>query len=289
MAVDDVAAGVAGQPWTPSEIDLTVAAYFGMLSDHFAGRRVNKSAIVRQLQSHMPARNSRAIESKFQNISAVLGEVGLDWIEGYKPLPHYQGALRDAVLAATAQSGTLRETMEIYESSSLVAPSHRRQATEDVTVPVVTPGRASRLRTAVAVTGSAASALRDFRARSLGTAGEMWVVDLERESLRRAGRSDLAHRVQWVAHDVGDGLGYDVASFRADGREHLVEVKTTNLGPRTPFYITRWEIEVSRAKADDYSLYRVHGFARDPRIYVLDGSVEERARLEPKVFLGIPI
>jgi hypothetical protein len=58
---------------------------------------------------------------------------------------------------------------------------------------------------------------------------------------------------------------------------------------RTPFYITRWEIEVSRRNPSSYSLYRVHGFARDPRINVLDGSVEERAQLEPKVFLGIPL
>jgi hypothetical protein len=92
-----------------------------------------------------------------------------------------------------------------------------------------------------------------------------------------------------VARDVGGGAGYDVGSFRPDGRERLIEVKTTNLGPRTPFYITRWEIEVSRRQAETYSLYRVHGFARDPRIYVLDGSIEERARLEPKVFLGIPL
>ena len=39
----------------------------------------------------------------------------------------------------------------------------------------------------------------------------------------------------------------------------------------------------------ELSLYRVHGFARDPRIYVLDGSIEELARLEPKIFLGLPL
>ena len=58
---------------------------------------------------------------------------------------------------------------------------------------------------------------------------------------------------------------------------------------KTPFYITRWEIEVSRENRGSYSLYRVHGFARDPRIYVLDGSIEELARLEPKIFLGLPL
>jgi hypothetical protein len=114
------------------------------------------------------------------------------------------------------------------------------------------------------------------------------VVDLERESLRRVGRDDLAERVQWSARQVGDGLGYDVTSFLPTGSERFIEVKTTNLGPGNPFYITHWEIGVSRERAPQYSIYRVHGFARDPRIYVINGSVEDHVRLEPKVFLGIP-
>jgi hypothetical protein len=40
------------------------------------------------------------------------------------------------------------------------------------------------------LTGSAVSALRDFRAHQLGSAGERWVVDPERETLRRAGRPE---------------------------------------------------------------------------------------------------
>jgi hypothetical protein len=131
------------------------------------------------------------------------------------------------------------------------------------------------------------SALRDYRRRKLGAAGEEWV--LEHEQLRRIGRTDLADQVRWVARIDGDGAGYDIRSYRPDGSERFIEVKTTNLGPRTPFYITRWELEVSRRNPTSYSLYRVHGFTRDPRLYVLDGSVEERAHLEPKVFLGIPL
>lgn len=281
--------GITGQPWTAAEIDATVAAYVDMLARHVAGEYFTKADVVRRLQAVMPARNARAVESKFQNISAILTEVGLDWMEGYRPLPHYQHALRDAVLTAVAGPYRVREAMETYESSSLVAPSTRRQATEDVLVATPAGGSPSRRRSSVALTGSTVSALRDFRAHQLGSAGERWVVELERESLRRAGRPDLAGRVQWAAHDVGDGLGFDVASFRADGADRLIEVKTTNLGRLTPFYITRWEIDVSRDRADVYSLYRVHGFARDPRIYVLDGNVEEQARLDPCVFLGIPI
>lgn len=278
-----------GQPWTATEIEATVAAYLEMLGLEVRGERFRKTDVVRRLQSLIPARSSRAIEAKFQNISAIRDEAGLLWIDGYKPLPHYQHALKVAVLSATGTGHRIGETLEAYESADLVASRPRRQATDDVLVPVPGTDGAGRRRTSVLLTGGQFSALRDFQKRQLGTAGEEWVVDLERESLKRSGRPDLADSVVWTARDVGDGAGYDVASFRPDGRERLIEVKTTNLGPRTPFYITRWEIDVSRERADVYSLYRVHGFARDPRIYVLNGSVEERARLDPEIFLGIPL
>jgi hypothetical protein len=184
-------------------------------------------------------------------------------------------------------SHQIAETMVAYEDSALPAPSQRRLATDDVLVP--TPAaRAPRERTSVGLTGSAMSAMRDFKKRQLGSAGEAWVLDLEREQLVRNGQGDLAKDVRWVAVEDGDGAGYDIRSYRADGSERFIEVKTTNLGVRTPFYITRWEIDVSSRHPANYSLYRVHGFARDPRIYVLDGSVEEQARLVPKVFLGMP-
>ena len=87
---------------------------------------------------------------------------------------------------------------------------------------------------------------------------------------------------------VGDGAGYDIASFRTSGAPLHIEVKTTNLGVRTPFHITRWEVEVSRQQATRWALYRVFDFRSDPRVYRLEGSVDESARLEPSVFLGWP-
>jgi hypothetical protein len=49
------------------------------------------------------------------------------------------------------------------------------------------------------------AAARDARNRDLGRAGEEFVVDFERSRLRRAGRSDLARDVRWVADLDGDG------------------------------------------------------------------------------------
>jgi hypothetical protein len=282
-------AAQVGQPWTDWEIDAAVGAYGEMLRAELRGERYSKSEAVRRLGGVITARSTASIERKFQNISAILDESGFEWIEGYKPLSHYQAGLKTATLAMFGPGHRLAEALADYGSSPLVAARARRLATDDV---VVTPpgGRGLRRgRTSVALTGSALSGLRDFQSRRLGAAGEEWVLDLEREKLVRLGQSGLAERVVWVARDEGDGAGYDIRSYHEDGRDRLIEVKTTNYGPRTPFYITRWEIEVSRQNPDTYSLYRVHGFARDPRIYILDGSVEERAQLEPKVFLGIPI
>jgi hypothetical protein len=278
-----------GKPWTPLECEAVVASYFDMLRAEIRGERYTKADAVRALEATLQMRSKGSIERKLQNVSAILVELGHQWIDGYKPLAHYQADLRRAVVGGLQTDHRIAEQLADYESSPLPAPSGRRLATDDVLVDV--PGRRERAsrRTAVSLTGGNLAAMHDFQRRSLGVAGEEWVLDLEREQMKRSGRDDLAAAVRWVAREDGDGAGYDIRSFRATGADRLIEVKTTNLGPRTPFYITRWEIEVSRDRADAYSLYRVHGFARDPRIYVLDGDVAERASLEPKVFLGIPI
>ncbi len=280
-------AGGTGRPWTREEVALAVAAYVDMLRRELRGEPYVKTEVVRALEPQLPDRSRPSIERKLQNISAVLDEEGLAWIDGYKPLAHYQHELRVAVLDTLGHR--IGESLEDFGQAAIPAPAPRRRATDDVLVPVPAGGGSTRQRTSVNLTGGNLSAMRDFRAKQLGDAGEEWVLDLEREQLQRDGRTDLAEGVRWVAREDGDGAGYDIRSFRPDGSDRLIEVKTTNLGPRTPFYITRWEIETSRRHAPAYSLFRVHGFARDPRIYVLDGSVEERARLEPKVFLGIPI
>jgi hypothetical protein len=46
---------------------------------------------------------------------------------------------------------------------------------------------------------------RDHLNRTLGKAGEAFVVDLERRQLTEADRPDLARKVRWIAAEDGDG------------------------------------------------------------------------------------
>jgi Domain of unknown function (DUF3883) len=125
---------------------------------------------------------------------------------------------------------------------------------------------------------------RDHRNRSLGHAGEEFVVDLERRLLAEADRADLARRVRWVAEEDGDGAGYDVLSFTLDGLPRLIEVKTTNGSARTPFFLTRNECDVAAERPADWRIYRVHLFARGPRVFTIEPPLEDAVKLTPETW-----
>ena len=120
--------------------------------------------------------------------------------------------------------------------------------------------------------------------RSLGAAGEEFVVRLETARLERAGESRLAAQVERVSATRGHGLGFDVLSFETTGRERLIEVKTTAYGASTPFFVTRNEIDASRDAGDQFHLYRPFNFRRQPRIFAKQGPIEQAFSLEPSQF-----
>ena len=67
------------------------------------------------------------------------------------------------------------------------------------------------------------------RREETGLAGELYVLDSERERLTQAGRPDLAQRVVLVSESAADaGAGYDVLSFTDAGDDLHIEVKSTS-------------------------------------------------------------
>jgi hypothetical protein len=102
--------------------------------------------------------------------------------------------------------------------------------------------------------------------------------------LTAAGRGDLARRIVWTAQDVGDGAGYDIASFTADGRERLIEVKTTNGWDRTPFHISANELSVAEERRESWCLFRLWNFARDPKAFELYPPLDRHVSLTPTSF-----
>ena len=88
------------------------------------------------------------------------------------------------------------------------------------------------------------------------------------------------HRANGAGAQVdGDGAGYDIMSFDTDGRDRLIEVKTTNGWERTPFHITRNELAVAEERERDWRLVRLWNFAREPKAFELRPPLEAHVSL----------
>lgn len=96
----------------------------------------------------------------------------------------------------------------------------------------------------------------------IGDLGERWVLKQEIAFLTKNGRPDLAKKVTHVAKEKGDGLGYDILSYSLNDEEKFIEVKTTEGGLNSTFYVTRNELEKSKIASTKFYLYRVYNYAQ---------------------------
>ncbi|MEC9435280.1 MAG: DUF3883 domain-containing protein [Pseudomonadota bacterium] len=258
---------MAGEDWTDAQNDLIVADYFAMLAEHQGGRRINKAERNRALQPRLD-RSRGSIEFKHQNISAVLTVLGETWLDGYRPAFSFQASLVDAVARWLAR----HPEWTARPASRPAGPAGFAEAPGLRFGPAPTLSNRPPMDQAELVERIPRlfdSAARDERNRALGRVGEEMAVEHERAALRALGRDDLARRVDWIADSRGDGAGYDIESFEPDGRPRLIEVKTTRGWNRTPFHISRNELEVSEARPRDWVLMRLHDFDRKPGAFEL--------------------
>ncbi len=106
----------------------------------------------------------------------------------------------------------------------------------------------------------------------------------EQERLSRAGQERLAGKILHISATESDSLGFDILSFEANGRERLIEVKTTRFGSFTPFFASRNEVDVSAQRQNDYQLYRLYKFSEQPKLFVLPGSLRHSCHLDPVAY-----
>jgi hypothetical protein len=130
--------------------------------------------------------------------------------------------------------------------------------------------------------------IQDSRNRQLGLAGELLVLNYEKQQLINIGRSDLADMVRQVSVLEGDAAGYDIESFTQDGQSKYIEVKTTKGVAETPFYMTKNEIAFCQSHYDEYQLYRVYKY--EPAIssgnfFIIKGDIEKAFEFTPTQYI----
>jgi len=278
--------------WTPEEVEAAVADYFDMLAQELRGESFNKAEHNRRLQQLLQGRRPKgSIERKHQNISAILIELGFPYINGYKPLGNYQQLLRAVVEDRLAAAEALREKVAFIVS----APETDLPSREGILPSLVEPPFREKNEARVREKGRTERVygFRNYleieaRNHTLGLAGETMVLHFEHERLWKAGKRKLAERLEHVSKTKGDYLGYDIHSFEDDGRDRLIEVKTTRFGPLTPFFVSRNELEVSITRQQEYHLYRLFNFKEHPKLFKLEGAISSTCELEPVNYSVLP-
>jgi hypothetical protein len=236
------------------------------------------------LLDKLSSRTSGSVEFKHCNISAVLIDLGFPYIKGYQPRFNYQSLLREVVehqvsrfteldnlaLSAVLQPAVSPATQN-YEQVLVDAPIRKHVAADVGPATNYTPTK------------------RDYLAReahnmSLGLAGEEFIIQYEHWRLNHLGLGHLADRIEHVSQTKGDGLGYDILSYDATGRERLIEVKTTSFGKDTPFFVSKNELNLSRDLPEQFYLCRVFEFRQSPRMFSLRGQIDAHCTLDPVTF-----
>jgi hypothetical protein len=269
-----------GRDWRSDELDAIVADYFAMLELELTGQSYVKAQHTKALMERT-GRSHRSVEFKHMNISAVLKELGRPTIRGYTPMPNVQGAIFDAIdryLATNPRALELAPPPFEDVSDSRVLFEETPPELQERERP-----KSQRLERLVRKFDPA---LRDFRNRSLGLAGEALVVEHERAKLVASERPDLARMVRWVSQEDGDGAGYDIRSYEPSGTERLIEVKTTYGARTTPFFLTRNEFALSGERPDVFRIFRLYDFAEIPKMFQLHPPLEEVVNLEVDSYMA---
>jgi len=125
---------------------------------------------------------------------------------------------------------------------------------------------------------------RDEKNRRIGDAGELLVLKLEIEFLKKEGLLELAERVRHTSKLIGDSAGYDIESYNKDGGIKYIEVKTTQGGNDTDFFMSSNEVAFSESHPNNYYLYRVYDFSEkvnSAKFFVINGDLKKNLILTP--------
>jgi hypothetical protein len=266
----------SGTDWTDNEIDKCVDAYFDLFSKQLSGTSVVKSHLYKNLAEQI-GRSHKSVEWKFQNISAVLDEMGLDWARGLTPASNFQKSLADSIasrLPTFLKKANSLPVLALEEEDGLYLEAAPERATRHSDLPPYMKDLIAKFDPIE----------RDKLNTTLGKAGERMAFHHERTVLNAADRPDLARKVRWVAEEDGDGAGYDILSYEPNGKTKFVEVKTTVGNNRTPFYISRNEFNFSQTETERFRLFRIYDLRKSPRAFELPGNLNNFVRISAESY-----
>lgn len=271
--------------WSEYEVGETVKDYFDMLSKEIRRIPYKKSEHRRALQKKLDGRSDGSIEFKHQNITAVLLDLKIPPIAGYKPRWNYQKLLVPVIVQYLDENDFWQVNFEHFTDATIEQPPKVDFSKWLEPIPQLVQAKEP------AVDYRPRIAKVDYLAKEqanklLGDRGEELVLQYERWRLIQADKMALADSVEWISKEQGDGAGFDILSKNVNGTDRYIEVKTTKLGKYTPIYFTRNELKCSEKRESNYHLYRLFEFDKRPKMFKSKGRLDAICEAEAVSFVG---
>jgi len=276
-----------GKSWEEDEVNLIVEDYFSMFRKELSDKAYNKTEYRNKLIGKLNFRTEGAIELKHQNISGVLTDIGLPFIDGYKPRSNYQQILKKSVENYLERNDDFLNILDIAVNKSPDKSITIEDNFNNILVkapPLINEKNETSDKDKNFTPRKYNFSEREAKNKVLGKKGEEFALNWERTRLCNEGREDLSKQVEWVSQTQGDGAGYDIASFETNGNPRHIEVKTTNQGKNSRFLISRNEVLFANANIESFYIYRVFNFSKAPKMYILNGINSDQCRLSPTMF-----
>jgi len=275
------------EDWSQKEVALIIEDYFDMFIQERERQKYNKSAHRKQLVQQLDNRSDGSVEFKHQNISAVLADMGLPYIKGYKPRSNYQQILWEQVDRFTQKHWD--KLQAYFETFANEAPSESALSLVDFESVLEDGPAASELKESEPTyrTSKPNYLEREQSNRVLGKEGEEFVIRYEKWRLEAAGKKKFIKEIKWISEEDGDGAGYDILSRNIDGSDRFVEVKTTKQPKESPIFISKTEISFAAKNPASFFLYRVFNFDTKPGLFIKQGNYQSFCKLEPESYKGL--
>ena len=189
--------------WTSEEVILIIEDYFAMLQLELKNQTFNKSAHRSALSPLLINRSPGSIEFKHQNISAVLAEMGLPFIKGYKPRPNYQGMLAGEVSKYLKDNQVNLEKAFNNFSDGFVNPNEIHPTSFDNILETDPPVNSMVNENKPQYRPIKINYLeREQNNRQLGEEGERLIIEFEKWRLAKEGNKNLVNKIEWVSKNL---------------------------------------------------------------------------------------
>jgi hypothetical protein len=256
-----------------------------MLSKEIRRIPYKKSDHRKVLKKKLNGRSDGSIEFKHQNITAVLLDLKIPPIAGYKPRWNYQKLLVPTVVRYLDENDFWKVNFEQFTDATIEQPPRVDFAKWLEPIPQLIQAKEP------AVEYKPRIAKVDYLAKEqanklLGDRGEELVLQYEKWRLIKEDKAGLADSVEWISKEQGDGAGFDILSKNSNGTDRYIEVKTTKLGKYTPIYFSRNELKYSQKHESNYYLYRVFEFDKRPKMFNSRGRLDAICDVEALSYVG---